>query len=236
MVDTLEAELTGHTILRMDADTTRSRGSHTAILKAFQEEAAQVLVGTQMVAKGLDFPKVTLVGIIHVDGLLSLPDYQGAERAFQMVTQAAGRAGRGERLGRVLIQTFDPGNPLFQSIIDYDYNSFYQREMQFRQMMNYPPWVYLARIVISSVDEKTGMNLALQLTDFINEIKIKEVTVLGPATAPIFRIKDRLRYHILLRGKDDKGITNILNRIRRQWNQGDSEARILLDMDPQSLM
>jgi primosomal protein N' (replication factor Y) len=236
VADALKAALPDHSILRMDMDTTRGKGSHTAILKAFQDQQAQVLVGTQMVAKGLDFPKVTLVGIIHVDGLLNLPDYQGAERAFQLVVQAAGRAGRGDRPGKVMIQTFDPGNPLFQTIGQYDYNAFYEKEIQFRRLMEYPPQVHLARILISSKDENTGMLLASRLIDFMDKIKMKEITVLGPAPAPVFRVKERIRHHIILRCPAAEVLTGLLNQVRRWLLPLDAEPRVILDMDPQNLL
>ncbi|MDR1206316.1 MAG: primosomal protein N' [Peptococcaceae bacterium] len=236
VTDALKTELAGKAVLRMDTDTTRTKGSHTNILKAFQSSEAQVLVGTQMVAKGLDFPLVTLVGIIHVDGLLNLPDYQGAERAFQMVVQAAGRAGRGERPGRVMIQTFDPGNPLFQTIRDYDYETFFEKEIQFREAMEYPPKMGLARILISSKEEKEGLETASRLTDFVNEIKIEAVTVLGPSPAPVFRIQDRFRHHIILRCPFEAGLTELLNQVRRRLIQGSPEPRVILDRDPQTLV
>jgi primosomal protein N' (replication factor Y) len=236
VADALKAALPGYPILRMDMDTTRGKGSHTAILKAFQDQRAQVLVGTQMVAKGLDFPRVTLVGVIHVDGLLNLPDYQGAERTFQLVVQAAGRAGRGERPGKVMIQTFDPSNPLFQTIGQYDYNACYEKEIQFRRLMEYPPKVHLARILISSKNENAGMLLASRLTDFIDKIKMKEITVLGPAPAPVFRVRERIRHHIILRCPAAEALTGLLNQVRRWLLQLDAEPRVILDMDPQTLL
>jgi primosomal protein N' (replication factor Y) len=236
VADTLKTELAGQTVLRMDADTTRVKGSHTSILKAFQNNEARVLVGTQMVAKGLDFPRVTLVGIIHVDGLLNMPDYQGAERAFQMVVQAAGRAGRGDRPGTVMIQTFDPGNPLFRTIREYDFEAFYEKEIQFRELMDYPPKTCLARVLVSSKEEKEGFETASQLTDFINEIKMDSVTVLGSAPAPVFRIQDRFRYHIILRCHSEGDMTGLLNQLRRRLiGDGEAEPRVILDRDPQTL-
>ena len=187
----------------MDVDTTRQKGSHTRILKEFQEGKAQILVGTQMIAKGLDFPSVTLVGIINPDTLINMPDFQAVERAFQLLTQVAGRAGRGDIPGEVIIQTYNPENYLYPSLVRYDYDSFCEGEMANRSLLQYPPYTMLARVLVSGIREEGVRDRVENLAKMLKiEIERKQVDVeiLGPSPAPISLIKNRYRYHLILKG------------------------------------
>src|SRR5690606_18489594 len=141
------ARFRGVPIARMDADTMRRPGSHEMALDAFRRGDTRILLGTQMIAKGLDFPNVTLVGVVSADSALNLPDFRAAERTFQLVTQVAGRTGRGERGGRVVVQTFDPDHPAIQAAARHDFERFAREELPTRQALGYPPFGVMARII-----------------------------------------------------------------------------------------
>lgn len=225
--------------LRMDADTTRSKGSHSKILRQFQEKKAQILIGTQMIAKGLDFPEVTFVGIISADTLLNMPDYQAGERAYQLLTQVAGRAGRGHKRGEVLIQTYNPEHYLFPAVIKQNYEEFYNKEMDIRLNLEYPPFSYLVRILISGFKEKKVLERVDYLRDLLKiEIgrNIKGVEVLGPSPAPLVTLRGRYRYHLVLKGKNLRELQNLAHIVRREANKLGSEPRTIIDVEPQTLL
>lgn len=188
-------------VLRMDSDSMRKPGSHDAALEAFRRGEVQILLGTQMIAKGLDFPHVTLVGVIDADTLLNQPDLRAAERTFQLIAQVAGRTGRGERLGRVLVQTMNPDEPVIQYAARHDYYSFAKAELAHRQEMHQPPFSHLARIVLRGATE-TGTNEAIHaVSKLIREpaaVMQPPVKVLGPAPAPVIKLRGQYRFHMLL--------------------------------------
>lgn len=225
--------------LRMDADTTQNKGSHSQILKAFQEKKAQVLIGTQMIAKGLDFPCVTLVGVIQADSMLNMPDFQAGERAYQMLTQVAGRCGRGDLSGEVLIQTFDPEQYLFEALIKQNYDEFYHREMTIRKMLQYPPYYHLLRVLVTGFEEKK----VLQRVDYFKELLTIEidkhqldVEALGPSAAPLSFLRGRFRHHFILKGKELSELQHLAHTIRQQAKSLANEPRIILDIQPQNLL
>lgn len=226
-------------ILRMDRDTTRFKGSHTSILKEFQEGKAQVLIGTQMIAKGFDFPRVTLVGIVNPDALMNMPDYQASERAFQLITQVAGRAGRGILEGKVLVQTYNPEHYIFESVINQDYHDFYMREIVNREMMLYPPYQSLARVLVSGIQQKKVMERVDYLKELL-KIEIDQrgwpVEILGPSEAPLFFLKGRHRYHFTLRGQNLEQIRELAWLIKKESLKISQEPRIIIDVEPQSLL
>ncbi|MBO6149961.1 MAG: primosomal protein N' [Clostridium sp.] len=182
-------------ILRMDADTTRKKGGHQEILEQFAAHGADILVGTQMIVKGHDFPDVTLVGIMAADLSLNTPDFRSAERTFQLLTQAAGRAGRGKKPGRVIIQTYQPEHYAGRFAKAQDYRGFYGQEMQFRKLAGYPPAVHMAAVWFSSEEEELAGKLA---EEFAGEVTMrfpdrKELQVIGPANASVYRVNDVYR-------------------------------------------
>ena len=146
-------------LLRMDADTMRARGAHEKALAEFREGKARILLGTQMIAKGLDFPNVTLVGVIQADTALHLPDFRAAERTFHLVTQVAGRTGRGDKGGRVLVQTFSPDHPAIRAAVRHDYAAFAAQELPLREMLHYPPFAAMIRLVIRGESEAAGQGV-----------------------------------------------------------------------------
>lgn len=225
-------------ILRMDGDTTSRKGSHGEILRAFREGEADILIGTQMVAKGLDLPGVTLVGVINADISLHMPDFRSAERTFQLLAQVAGRAGRGDAGGEVLVQTFSPEHYSIRCAAGHDYNDFFSREMAIRKELGYPPFVRLARILLSGPEEDQVNALAVKISHFLNsKAEFNGIQVLGPSPAPLARVKDRHRYHIILKARGGTVLRNALTFVRAGI-EGKYNKKISLvwDIDPQNLM
>jgi primosomal protein N' (replication factor Y) (superfamily II helicase) len=203
----LEAEISarfpGQRALRMDTDTMQKPGSHEAALKLFRDGEVRILLGTQMIAKGLDFPNVMLVGVINADTALHLPDFRAAERTFQLVTQVAGRTGRGERGGRVLVQTFSPDHPSIVAAVRHDYEAFAQGELPIRQSFGYPPWSAMVRLVIRGPQELLASQFAEALGERLRGELEKigaEARVLGPAPAPIAKLRGNHRFQIQVQG------------------------------------
>jgi len=226
-------------ILRMDADTTREKGSHTNILKEFQEGKGQILVGTQMIAKGLDFPAVTLVGIVNPDTLINMPDFQAGERAFQLLSQVSGRAGRGDLPGEVLIQTFNPDNYLFPAMTINDYAAFSNNEMANRELLQYPPFWVLARVLVSGTQEKNVTErvdyLAKMLKIEIDKLA-EHVEILGPSPAPLHFIKGRYRYHLILKSEQVQTLQTLAYTLKEHLLKMTPEPRVIIDIEAQTLL
>jgi primosomal protein N' (replication factor Y) len=231
---------------RMDADTTRSRSSHKRILDRFRSGDVDVLIGTQMVAKGHDFPRVTLVGVLHADAALHLPDFRAAERTFQLIAQVAGRAGRGDRPGRVLVQTYHPKHHAIRLALAHDYDAFAQRELRFRRGLWYPPFARLCLFGISSQDEKAaekGSRLVRQALDLATgdqQDAPGQVRVLGPSPAPMYRLKGRYRWTVLLKtdGHPRMGLVlhRVADRLREEVGKLPGRSRLVVDRDPVSML
>ena len=186
-----------HECLRMDADTMRRPGSHEQALDRFRRGEASILLGTQMIAKGLDFPNVTVVGVISADTALSLPDFRAAERTFQLVTQVAGRTGRGDKGGRVLVQTYDPQHEAIAAAARHDYLRFANRELTQREATGFPPFGSLVRLIIRGAVEKTVEAFAEQLADRLRAAGGDELRIRGPAPAPVAKLRGDYRFHLL---------------------------------------
>lgn len=182
--------------IRFDSDTTRTKGAHRTLLTRFAKGEAHLLVGTQMLTKGLDLPQVTLVGVVSADGLLHLSDYRASERAFQTLTQVAGRAGRGEDPGKVIIQTYTTEHRVIEAVRQHDYQTFIQDELEQREALNYPPYGRLILLRLSSPDSTQVENTA---TEIAEKLQQSEIDVLGPAPASILRVANRYRWQILLK-------------------------------------
>jgi len=190
-------------LLRWDRDTTREKGSHEALLARFTRHEADVLIGTQMIAKGLDLPLVTLVGVISADTALNLPDFRAAERTFQLLAQVAGRAGRGIRGGQVIVQTYTPEHYAIQAAAEHDYAAFYTQERAFRHQLGYPPFGRLARLVYKHGDparcRRAAHELATELHQHIDRLHLDRVSLIGPAACFLSRLRGRWRWQIILR-------------------------------------
>jgi primosomal protein N' (replication factor Y) len=238
----VEAEIerlwSGIRVLRLDTDSTRKRGALEDALEAFRKKEAGVLLGTQMVAKGLDFPNVTLVGVINADLGLTLPDYRTAERSFQLLTQVAGRSGRGEMPGRVIFQTNHPEHYALRTAAAQDYEHFYREEMKARSDPLYPPYVRLVNLMLDGRDEDQVIREAESLAELL-EARIRtralEVELLGPAPQPLSRLKGRHRWHVTLRGRDRRSLRE-LAELGLERGESLRGLRLAVDVDPVSLL
>jgi primosomal protein N' (replication factor Y) len=225
-------------IVRMDSDTTSGKGSHERLLTRMNDGSADILVGTQMIAKGHDFPEVTLVGVVNAEASLGMPDFRAAERTFQLLSQVIGRAGRGENPGRVVVQALDTEQYAIRAAAEHDAAGFYRQELEFRREAGYPPFTFLAAFAISGLVEQTveeqAEATARALMRLKTDLKIR-VEVLGPATAPIYRLRNRFRRQILLKAPR-RGDLHKLLAIWRQQASTPSNIRISVDIDPVDLM
>lgn len=198
----LEKEFPDLKILRFDSDTTNTKNSHRRILETFAEGKADVLIGTQMLTKGIDLAQVTLVGVVSADGLLFHSDYRASERAFQTLTQVAGRAGRGDEAGKVIIQTYSPEHPVIQSVKNHDYLSFCQRELEERASLDYPPYGNLILLRFSGIDGDKVRESADAIANICANLLPDNIAILGPAPANVMRVARRYRWQILLKSAD----------------------------------
>src|SRR5215467_14175623 len=224
-------------IARLDRDTARSKRQYQETLGAFAEGALDILVGTQMLAKGHDFHRVTLVGVVGADSSLNMPDFRAAERTFQLLTQVAGRAGRGDLPGRVLIQTFYPGHYAIQDAVNQDYAAFFERELHYRRVMAYPPFTSLANVIVRDRSLEQAIRWSNQLSQFFTRQESDEIRVLGPASAPLARLKSEYRFQFLLKSRKKAGLAKLLSAA---LSYADSkqipETSLLVDMDPLQLL
>ncbi len=236
----LEGELHGMfpkaRIARLDRDAVRGKHDYETILSAFREGDYDILVGTQMIAKGHDIPNVTLVGIVNADIGLGLPDFRAAERTFQLLTQAAGRAGRGETPGIVLIQTINPDHYAVRCAAAQDYEAFYTKEIDFRQSMSYPPLSSIANVIVRATKEEDALARSSALGRLLQPAPVG-VRVLGPAAASVARLKNEYRYQMLIKASTRRLLAQVLAELRHyaqaeKWNP----ASLVIDVDPMSLM
>jgi primosomal protein N' (replication factor Y) len=226
----------GARIGRMDRDTTSRRGSQRELLRQWEAGDLDVLVGTQMVAKGHDIPGVTFVGVLLADQSLSFPDFRAAERTFQLLTQVAGRAGRGDRGGRVVIQTFQPHHYSLRSAAAHDFAAFAAVELEQRRDLGYPPFT---RLVLVRVDGEVASRVEEVAREAAESARgIAGVQVLGPAPAPIERLRNRFQWQLLLRGRDGRLLRQTAVRLRDEWRASARRrgVRIVIDVDPYSML
>ena len=229
-------------VARMDVDTTSARWAHADILDRVARREVDILLGTQMIAKGLDFPNVTMVGVIDADVGLNLPDFRASERSFQLMAQVAGRAGRGPKGGLVFIQTRLPGHHAVRAAVEHDYKSFVSQEMLDREFPPYPPTVRLANIVFSGTQEVETMEASNRAAEFLTKLvtsgRVETVHVIGPAPCPIERIKSRWRWHVLLRARRSNELSRVLTYFATHFEpEGRSaDIRVVIDRDPVALL
>jgi len=233
----LRKEFPGARIARLDRDTARTKQQYQETLGAFASGALDILVGTQMLAKGHDFQRVTLVGVISADASLSLPDFRAAERTFQLLTQVAGRAGRGELPGRVLIQTYYPEHYAVEDAVRQDYLAFYERELHFRRMMMYPPFTSLANVIVRNANLENAIRWSRRLSEYFAPHDGKGIRILGPASAPLARLKKEHRYQFLLKSPKKSVLTKILSGALAFCDTNEiPQTAVLVDMDPLTLL
>ncbi|MDC2830210.1 primosomal protein N' [Limosilactobacillus mucosae] len=219
-------------VIRMDVDTTRHKGMHAKLLKEFGAHQADILLGTQMIAKGLDFPNVTLVGVLNADTGLDLPDFRASERTFDLLSQVSGRAGRADKPGHVVIQTFNPDNYAIRYAQLHDYEDFFKAEMNIRYQAGYPPYYYTVRIMASNEDEDAAAKAIYAIKDQLNAGLGKDTVVLGPTPRPIARMKRRYYYQIIVKYKHDEKLHELLLDVMKQ-TQAKSRQDTLVSIDPE---
>jgi len=229
----------GLRVARMDTDTMRERGSHERTLDAFRAREIDLLVGTQMIAKGLDFPDVMLVGVVHADAALHLADFRAAERTCQLVTQVSGRSGRGAAGGRVVVQTCTPDHPAIRAAAAHDYEAFVRHELPVRRALLYPPFGAIVRIVVRSARDEAAEawaeTVAAALRGAATGAAGAGIRVLGPAPAPITRLRDQFRWHLQLHGPDGPGLRGMLRAAVAGLKTPDGVAWIV-DVDPVEML
>lgn len=224
-------------IQRMDSDTTSKKGTQEKILQELEQRKIDILIGTQMITKGHDFPFITLVGVISADTSLNMPDFRAAEKTFQLITQVAGRSGRGDAPGKVIIQTFNPQNYALKHAQDHDYKAFYEEEIELRKALRYPPFSRIINLRMSSIKKDSLMEEAHKLGRLAKKINVQygnAADIIGPAESPLGKIRGRFRYQMLIKGKDIK----LLHRIAWELihKSSNSNVKITADVDPENFM
>lgn len=225
-------------VIRMDVDTTSRKGSHERLLNDFQDGKADILLGTQMIAKGLDFPNITLVGVLSADTMLHLPDFRSSEKTFQLLTQVSGRAGRHELPGEVIIQTYTPEHYSIELSALQNFDRFYEREMMERKAHRYPPYYYIALITVSHENVAYVASITDKITKFVQSKLSPESNVLGPVASPISRIKNRYRYQCLIKYKREPDLHKTLKTVIEHYQQEmiSKGLQISIDVNPYILM
>lgn len=227
----------GEEVLRLDSDVTSRKDAHLRIWESFKEGKASILIGTQMIAKGLDFPNVTLVGVVAADVTLNLPDFRSGERTFQLLTQVAGRAGRGDKKGHVIIQTYNPEHYSIRAASGHDYHTFVQDEMGRRKQLNYPPFGQLLLFTCSALESEKARQVAAELRAGLEgRLELENEEMLGPAEAPLKKVRDYYRFHLLIKGeqleKHAPAIREIVLKLRTKLKN----ARITVDFNPMMML
>lgn len=224
-------------ILRMDVDTTRRKGAHERILSQFGRYEADILLGTQMIAKGLDFERVTFVGVLNADTALSFPDFRSAEKTFQLLTQVSGRAGRGDRAGSVVIQTYNPEHYAIQLVQRHDYEKFYLEEMNFRHMAQYSPYYFMIKVEVSHKQERQAAQKAQEIARYLRKYVTDEAIILGPSPNSIARINKHYHFQLIIKYKHEpqlqKCLHHILENSQKDYQKG---LRLTIDNQPLSFM
>jgi primosomal protein N' (replication factor Y) len=226
-------------IARLDRDTAQKRGHTEAVLRGLGERSIDILIGTQMVAKGHDFPGVRLVGVVAADVGLHLPDFRAAERTFQLLTQVAGRAGRDELPGRVIIQSFDPGHYAIAPVLDHDYERFYAEELGHRSVLGYPPFGRLVRALVTGPDDDATFAAANAITrDVIAAVgtQAADLEFLGPSPAPLKRLRRRFRYQLMIKGPAGPAIRLASEKLVAVTARTAAPIQASVDVDPVSML
>jgi len=237
----IEQKFPGYVVRRMDSDTMKKPGSHAQVLSAFRHGLIHILMGTQMIAKGLDFPNVTLVGVVNADIGLHVPDFRSAERTFQLLAQVAGRTGRGERGGKVLVQTFNPEHPAIALAATHDYLGFVETELPQRLAHGYPPYQRMARLIVRSKEAQAASAFANKLAEAFQQAMRKlgtvatPVRILGPAEAPVFRLKGYYRFHFQMQSASSGLLHQVLREVLPHARTP-HDVEFTLDIDPHNML
>ncbi|MDR1473869.1 MAG: primosomal protein N' [Lactobacillales bacterium] len=233
----LQKLITEAKILRMDQDNTRKKGAHEKLLKQFADHKFDILLGTQMIAKGLDFENVTLVGVLNADTALNLPDFRASEKTFQLLTQVSGRAGRGTKAGEVIIQTFNPEHYAIQLSKNHDYEAFYQKEMQMRHFAGYPPFFYTVQLTVSHKEENEAVKQIYRIAKALQRKISSSTKLLGPVPKTVMRVNNRYYYRILIKYKQELQLNQWLKQLEEAIQKEKIRGLILeIDSEPQGSM
>lgn len=230
----VKAKFPGYKAVRMDSDAMRQPGSHDAALETFRKQESSILLGTQMIAKGLDFPNVTLVGVVDADTLLQQPDIRAAERTFQLIAQVAGRTGRGERGGRVLVQTSCPDDPVIRAAARHDYLGFAKTELQHRRELDLPPFSHLARVILRGPSDEAVQVEARRLSGIVRETAERaapEVKLMGPAPCPVLKLRSHFRYHFRLQAGEMESLQRLWREVAPNLDP-QHDVELTIDVDP----
>ena len=228
---------------RLDRDTIRRRGALERILGAWRAGELDVLIGTQMIAKGHDVPRVTLVGVVLADLSLNLPDFRAAERTFQLLAQVAGRAGRGDEPGRVIIQTYSPDHYSIRAALQHDFSRFADQELDYRRQLDYPPFARAVNIRFEGAESEEVVAYAERFAECLQALiqdHVPEALVLGPAPAPIEKMKGRVRWQLLLKGEQARALHGLIRQVRhalvQEFGPAKPRLRTIVDVDPYSML
>lgn len=230
-----ENDLGAARIIRMDADTTKNTGGHQKCLDEFAKPGPAVLLGTQMIAKGLDFDDVTLVGIVLIDTNLSLPDFRSTERTFNLILQVAGRAGRGEKPGKVIVQTYTPDSEAIELACAYDVSTFKEIELQKRKLLHFPPYYQLANIVSSSPDEDTALEHSKKIQELLEKDLPSDVSIMPSTSCVLEKIRNQYRYHIVIKAPLDFNLSNFIEESLKLLKKT-TKVKVVIDIDPINLL
>lgn len=222
-----------HKVVRMDLDTTSKKGQHEKIIRDFSDKKYSILLGTQMIAKGLDFENVTLVGVINADTSLNIPDFRSGEATFDLLSQVAGRSGRGSKKGKVIIQTYNPEHYILSYVKNHDYVGFYQNEMKIRKMLSYPPYVYITTLKIMSKDYELARNISNEVATYLKK-NLLNSKILGPSVANVFRINNIYRFQIIIKYKKEEALYQVLNQVDEHYKT-QSKVKIDIDFNPRHI-
>ena len=218
-------------VIRMDADTTTNKGAHEDIINRFKNHEYDILLGTQMISKGLNFPLVTLVGVINADATLNIPDFRSGERTFALLSQVSGRAGRSDLAGEVVIQTYNPDHYSIRYAKNHDYLNFYKEEMNIRRELCYSPYFYITLVNISSKDYELGFREANKIGEYLRKNLSNGTRVLGPSMANIFRINNVYHYQCIIKYKKDEKLNKVLREIDNIYKVN-NRVDVDVDVDP----
>ena len=216
--------------VRMDIDTTTKKGAHEKIINSFLNHEYDILVGTQMIAKGLDFPLVSLVGVINADTILNFPDFRSSERTYQMLSQVSGRAGRGNIKGDVIIQTFNPDNYSIELSKTHNYVDFFNKEIKIRKDLKYPPYYFISLIKIGSKDYNLSLSESKKIANYIKENISEDMIVLGPSVSGVSRVNKIYYFQIIIKFRNKEKMREILNNVSDLENN--NKVSISIDINP----
>ena len=218
-------------VIRYDVDSTRKKQGHHQLLKQFENQEANILIGTQMIAKGLDFENVTFVGVINADLSLNIPDFRANERTFQLLEQVSGRSGRGKKQGTVMIQTYNPDHFVLQCVKNHDYQSFYQKEMEMRKLAKYPPYCYLISILVQGKKEDDVTFCSQQIKEYLVK-QLPKAIVLGPANCTIYKMNDIYRKRMTLKITNTTHVYEVLHAMSDYYNKKGRKVNVICDFNP----